>query len=281
MPSDPESETVICRKATLPGRGKNGRTSERQTDMAIEASLVFDLREFERHMTDVERSQMPSAVMLTLNDVAFGGRKAVQGQMEGDLDRPTPYAKRGVVVEKASKRDLEAKVVIYGHRSAKGGLPAAYFLGPQVHGGKRSLKAFEKQLVGLRLMPANHVAVPARRQKLDRYGNVSQGQLNKILSGLKVDYRGAGATRVASTEAGKTRQRRRGRYFVAQDGSHLHPGIYQASPTGTTIFPLMLFVPISSYAKRLDFDGPIRRHAGRNMARYFAANWQKANATRR
>lgn len=249
--------------------------------MTVEASLTFDLREFERNMTDAERRQMPYAVMLTLNDVAFGGRKAVQGQMEGDLDRPTPYAKRGVVVDKATKRDLEAKVVIYGDRAARGGLPAAYFLGPQVHGGRRSLKAFEKQLAARGFLPRGHVAVPAKRQKLDRYGNISQAQLNKILSGLQIDYRGAGATRVASTDAGKARQSRRGRYFVPRKGSHLHAGIYQVSPSGKKVWPVMLFVRETSYAKRLDFSGPVTRHAQRNMARYFAANWAKANRTRR
>lgn len=250
--------------------------------MSIETRVTFDLRTFERRMTDVERKKLPSVIRNTINDDLLpGARKAVQGQMEGDLDRPTSYAKRGVVYEEATKENLEGKVVIWGSKAMRGGLPAAYFLGPQVHGGRRSLKAFEKQLAARGFLPSGHVAVPAARQRLDRYGNISQAQLNKILSGLQVDYRGAGATRVAATDAGKARQKKKGRYFVPRAGSHLHPGIYQTSPTGKKVWPVMLFVSMKGYRKRLDFDGPVRRHAQRNMRRYFARNWMKATRTSR
>ena len=238
-------------------------------------------RAFLERLTDVERNQLPFAMASMLNSTAFGARKAVQGQMRGDFDRPTRYALRGVVVEKATKRDLRAKVVIHGDKAPRGGLPAAYFLGPQVQGGLRSHKAFELQLIARGMMQRDEVAVPAQRQKLNRYGNVSQGQLNRIMSGLGIDYRGAGATRVVSTDRGRARAARRGRYFVPKRGGHLAPGIYHVTPSGRRIYPVMLFVTKRAYRKRLDMHGAVERHARRNMARNFDAAFAHAMRTRR
>lgn len=250
----------------------------------LTASLTFPLAEFDRATFDIEQKQMPYALMLALNDTVKGARKAVQTEIGKSFDRPTPYARRGVVYEQASKTDLEARVVISGHKS-NGGLPAAYFLGPQVDGGKRSLKAFEVQLQRLGLLPSGHVVVPAERVKLDRYGNVSQGQLNRIMSRLQIDYRGAGATRVASTRKGRaknTRGSRSGFYFVPRPGSHLAPGVwFEAGFPKRAIYPVLMFVKQGSYAKRLPFDETVAKHAAINMPKNFERAWSRAMRTAR
>lgn len=236
-------------------------------------------------MLDIEHKQFPYAMMLALNDTARSGRKAIQTLMRKKLDRPTPFALRGVVYEQATRHRLEAAVVIYGSRSPRGGLPAAYFLGPQVSGGQRSLKAFEVQLQDRGLLPQGHVVVPAERTRLDRYGNVSQGQINRIMSRLQIDYRGAGATRVASTKRGKARNKRgsrRGFYFVPHSGSHLAPGIwFEAGFPARAVFPVMLFVRAPTYSKRLPFEHTLRKHVDKTLPRNFARSWRRALATAR
>ncbi|MDX0542605.1 hypothetical protein GOC59_23760, partial [Sinorhizobium medicae] len=112
----------------------------------IDAQIKVDLRQFNRSLTDIERKQLPYAIMLTLNETAKGGRLEVQREMDRVFDRPTPYAKRGVVYERASRQNLRAAVVVTGDRT-KGGLPATAFLSPQIEGGMRTHKAFERQLV--------------------------------------------------------------------------------------------------------------------------------------
>ncbi|RVJ15937.1 hypothetical protein CN179_33360, partial [Sinorhizobium medicae] len=96
----------------------------------IDAQIKVDLQQFNRSLTDVERKQLPYAIMLTLNETAKGGRLKVQREMDRVFDRPTPYAKRGVVYDRASRQNLQAAVVVTGDRT-KGGLPATAFLGPQ------------------------------------------------------------------------------------------------------------------------------------------------------
>lgn len=248
-----------------------------------EQIIRVDLTAFEKKLDASERKQLPFAAMLALNDTAKGGRAAVQAEMRKVLDRPTPFALRGVTYERASKRNLQARVVMYGSRTAKGGLPAAYFLGPQVHGGKRSLKAFEKQLQNLGILPKGHVVIPAERAPLDRYGNVSQGMLNRILGAVEVDYRGAGATRVAVKDSTKRRNRRkRGRYFVVPAGKKIAAGIWHEPGFPLrAVYPVLLFVKQRGYTPRLDFDGIVRAYADANLDRHFAEAWAKATRTAR
>lgn len=251
----------------------------------LEASLTFGSDKFDRAMRDIEHKQLPYAMMLALNDTAKGARKAVQAQMGKSFDRPTPFAKRGVVYERASKDKLDAKVVIYGSKTGAGGLPAAYFLGPQVDGGVRRLKAFEVQLKERGLLPEGHVVVPAERTKLDRYGNVSQGQINRIMSGLKIDYRGAGATRVASTKKGKARRARGSRggfYFVPGPGSHLHPGVWlELGFPYRAIYPVLMFVKQGGYAKRLPFHKVVGEYSAVHLPKNFTRSWSRAMRTAR
>lgn len=251
----------------------------------LEASLTFGLSAFDKATFDIEHKQLPYAIMLSLNETAKGARKAVQVQMGKSLDRPTPFARRGVVYEQARKDKLDARIVIYGSKTAAGGLPAAYFLGPQVDGGQRRLKSFEVQLKQRGLLPEGHVVVPAERTKLDRYGNVSQGQLNRIMSGLKIDYRGAGATRVPSTKKGKAKRARgsrRGFYFVPGPGSHLHPGVWlELGFPYRAIYPVLMFVKQGRYAKRLPFHKVVGEYSARHLPKNFTRAWNHALRTAR
>jgi hypothetical protein len=247
----------------------------------IETRVTFDMRELERSLTWIERRQLPFATMLALNETVKGGRLAVQKEMDRVFDRPTPYAKRGVVYEAAEKDRLEAKVVIYGSNTS-GGLPAAAFLGPQIVGGKRSLKSFERQLQQRGLMDSGMVAVPAKQTKLDRYGNVSSGLLNRMMADLQIDYRGAGATRARSDASLKRNKNyRKARFFVPPKGSKLFPGIYQRDPRTQAIVPVMLFVKQRGYRKRLDFHGVVQRHADATLEENFAVAFARAMRTAR
>ena len=233
-------------------------------------------KRFASKLTYAQRQGLPTAMRNALNDTVKGGRKAAQGAMRGQLNAPTPYAQRGIVYERASKTRLVASVAIYGSSWTKSGTAPANFLTPQVEGGQRSLKGFETQLVARGFMLRTEYAVPADRQRLNRYGNVTQGQINKIMSGLKVDYRGAGATRVASTEKGKSKAVSRGRYFVPPRSSHLHPGIWYEKPgRQKKIYPVFLFVKQRRYRKRFDFHNAVFKHAERNLPKHIVEGFRR------
>jgi hypothetical protein len=247
----------------------------------IFARLSFDASTFERRMSDAERKQYPYAMMLALNETVIGGRKAVQQEMDKVFDRPTPYAKRGVVYDRAWKDKLVADVAITGDRT-RGGLPATAFLGPEVYGGQRALKAFERQLQERGHLLSGEVTVPASKVKLDRYGNVAQAFLNRVMADLQIDYRGAGATRRRTDRSLKTNKRyRTARFFVPKRGGRLAPGVYQRDPRDQSIFPVLLFVSARSYAKRLAFEDVVHGHAATHFGENFAKAFAKAMASAR
>lgn len=242
----------------------------------IEPSIRFDLTGFQRSLSTIERQQMPYAVALALTETAKGGRLEVQREMDRVFDRPTPYAKRGVVYDRATKQNLTAAVVVTGDRT-KGGLPATAFLGPQIEGGLRSHKAFERQLIQRGLMDSRMVAVPATRAPLDRYGNMTQGFLNKVMADLQIDYRGAGATRVRSDQSLKRNKNyRKARYFVPKKGSHLYPGVYQRNPSDNSIFPVILFIPSKGYKVRLHLQDVVARYVAANIHQNFELAFTRA-----
>jgi len=86
----------------------------------MDFSVRFDLTQFERNLTDIERRQLPYAVALTLTETAKGGRLEVQREMNRVFDRPMPYAKRGVVYDMATKQNLTAAVLVTGDNTSVG-----------------------------------------------------------------------------------------------------------------------------------------------------------------
>lgn len=246
--------------------------------MNFSASIVMDTEGFFAFADDMERRQLPYVISLALNETVKGGRLAVQEEMERVFDRPTPYAKRGVVYDRAEKTRLTAAVVLTGDRT-RGGLPATAFLGPQVHGGLRALKAFERQLVDRGHLHDGEVVVPASSAPLNRYGNVTQGLLNRVMADLQIDYRGAGATRArTATSLKRNRNYRKARFFVARRGGHLFPGIYQRIPGKRDLTPLLLFVSAREYQKRLPFFEVVARHANAEFNGHFIKAFDRIKA---
>lgn len=239
----------------------------------IDATVKFDLTQFDRYLRDVERDRMPSVIRNALNDTVKSGRIEVQQEMDRVFDRPTPYAKRGVIYDAATKENLRASVVVTGDRT-KGALPATAFLGPQIQGGHRTHKAFERQLIQRGAMNKNEIAVPARETPRDRYGNMTQGFINRFMADLQIDYRGAGATRVRSDASVKRNKNySKARFFVPKRGSSLAPGVWQRDPTTQDIKPVVLFLRQETYRIRLRLREVVERHANVEFPRAFEVHF--------
>lgn len=247
----------------------------------LPATIQFDLSSFNRFASDVEHDRLPSAIRNALNDTVRDAAADVKKQMDVVFDRPTPYAKRGVIYDKATRERLQAAVVVTGDRT-KGALPATAFLGPQIEGGQRSHKAFERQLIQRGHMLKSEVAVPGRDTPLDRYGNVTQGFLNRVMADLQIDYRGAGATRVRS-DASIKRNRNYGkaRYFVPQRSSHLRAGVWERKPGTRGLKPVLLFVKSETYSVRLKLKEIVERRVTADLATNFNRSFVQMISRRR
>lgn len=132
---------------------------------------------------DVEK-QMRFAVSVALNKTAFLVQEAIKSDISTRFDRPTPYTQNALRVRKAKRDDLAAHVDFKDGGAAGKGTSADQYLAPQVYGGSRSMKRSERALARAG-MSAGQYMVPGAGADLDGYGNVSRGQIVKVLSYLQ------------------------------------------------------------------------------------------------
>lgn len=218
--------------------------------------------------------QMRHAAAVALTRTAQRVQTTLQAEMKGVFDRPTPFTLGSVAVQPATKDNLTSEVFL--RQFAAKGSPAADYLHPQIFGGSRKLKRFERSLTSAGLLPSGHFAVPGAAAQLDDFGNMSRGQLVKILSTLR-------ASRDPSQNASSIR-RSRGvrvaeRYFVAGagPGEHLEPGIYRRD--GNTIRPVVIYVDRIKYSKLFDFYGVCERTAATVFGEEFDKAFDEAMKT--
>lgn len=233
---------------------------------------------------DAKQAQFAMAVALSRTAVEV--KEAEYQELKRSLDRPTPYTLRSLYVRPATRSRLEAKVWLKDD-SAGSGTPAVRYLLPQIEGGTRSLKSFEKALQAAGYMRRGDKAVPGRFARLDQYGNVSFGQIIQILSQLRITLT-SGHTRNISTDKKKAKRAMRragGQYFALPNGrGALRPGIYQRrdfAMGGAAPRPVFIFVKDVAYRKRFPFEAVGRRVIEASLPANFERAWQEAMRTAR
>lgn len=267
----------------------------------MKVSVKVDTRAFEAAMKRA-KTDMKKATEVALNKTAGQAKRALQERMPRSFDRPTPFVLNSVIVNpaRASLNRLEAEVKVKD-RTTLGTLPTKV-LNHHLEGGKRHRRTFEAALQYAGLMPRGWYAVtatgPASGARLDRYGNISTGQVIQMLSQLRVQMTG-GFTRSLNAEntrkGANARRRAYGRaggQFVAlpKGRGKLKPGVYlvEARDFGAKlglgrtdrIKPVLLFVPRVSYQARFPFEPIVRQvakdHLTKNLADALAREYRIA-----
>lgn len=233
--------------------------------------------------------QIPYATSLAINSTAKDVQEGLVNEMKSVFDRPTRWTLNSLMVEFANKQNQTA--VIRFKDDSAGGRSAEKYLTPEILGGYRNVKGFEKVLKRLG-MPDGTEAVPASRFILDRYGNFSKSSVNKIINLLKKGYDDDYSDRYfISNGKGKT--------------AHLFPGIYyrygyseagdyqpktsrkssafirKKGKKGARVAPVILFINKHSYKQRFSFHEVGLEIAKKVFERNFESAAQKAIATAR
>lgn len=210
------------------------------TQMVIKTDIAQVLKRFEA----LEPRQFPFIVSLAMNKTGKIVREGLKNNMPLSLDRPTNFTLNSLMIRPATKIKLETDV---GLREFAGkGTPASKYLLPQIHGGDRKHKRFERALIESGLMPNNYYAVPGGSAPLDNYGNVRGSYITSMLSYLKSspDSFQNRTARSSNRKSVKNQQ-----FFVINNtDSHLPLGIYQRK--ATTIGLIFAFVKKPNYSKR-------------------------------
>lgn len=165
--------------------------------------------------------QMKYAIVQASSRTAWDIHDALKAEIPKTFKSPTPYTQRALKVYEANRSKLFAEVNFRGR-------PADHYLQPEVYGGSRPLKIFEKQLGGF-LVP--YGIAPGEHGKgapIDAYGNVSGPQILRMLSVLGKAERLSGYNMNRSAQSAKRKMRQLTGYkeFVPIEGR----GIFERVP---------------------------------------------------
>lgn len=260
------------------GRPSRTRAAGRvfQGSPMFEITVSDDLAGARHWARAVFPKESQAATLTAINECASFARLELRDEMSQVFDRPTPFTLRAVYVKRATPPDPVAEVWLIDQA-----VDRPNFLVPQVHGGNRAQKPFERRLSqeGFRVLPAGWVTVPGPGARFDGYGNMARGQIVQILSVLQaLPWAGqAKGYTGAQTARSRKRNRKPRDYFASTpqnparaNGRDLAPGVYERK--GRRIVQVLRFVPSAYYGKRLDLFGTVRN----TFARRFNDRFERA-----
>lgn len=217
--------------------------------------------------------QLPFANAKAITDTAFDVRKAEIKEMEQVFQNPIPFTLKSVLVEKATKKDLTAKVYI--NNKVMKGNAAEKFLSAEIQGGERRAKAFERALMAAGLIPSGYYAVPGEGADIDAAGNMRRSQIVAVIKAVKKQVQ----EKTSSTRRKKARPTE---YFIGRPGK-APLGIWKHVIKGDRvgITPIIIFVRQPIYKKRFDFYEVARTVTNRNLVNNFNRALDYALSTRK
>ncbi len=206
------------------------------------------------------------AAQRALLKTAQAVKEAEVEEMRRVFDRPTRWTLGAMKVKPTSRFEVAVGILDPDGYYKR----AANYLGTQISGGQRRLKAMERALQQYSLMPPGWFAVPGAGAQIDAYGNMSSGQIRQILSWFDAAERWAGSTQNMG-QAGRDKRRKGTKrnigfeYFAVIPGRTNHlgqrnnlkqPGIYKRFffGQGKAIKPVLIYVKGARYQARFDFE---------------------------
>jgi len=125
----------------------------------IAVNVRSNLKQLTKDLDDIAQKQIPFAMALTLTKTVQSAQRSEKIAMDRQLDRPTPFTKRGVAIHKATKTNWQARVFIKDIQAA--------YLQWVVDGGTRKPKK------------KSHVLPVAIKR--NKYGSIPRGKVQKLL----------------------------------------------------------------------------------------------------
>lgn len=190
--------------------------------VTVDTSKVMDM------FKDLQTRRIPYALSTALTDTAKNMRDQIKQAMPVSFDRPVPFTINSMQVISARKDKLEATVWWKWPALAQ---PEKHYMMSQVFGKNRSRTRTEKMLGKVPGFGGKYFT-PTSAAQLDRYGNWSSGERNKVLSALQLfneqGYMANRTGRSAKRGAGRMREF----FAVTTPRGGLQPGIYERTQTG-------------------------------------------------
>ena len=224
--------------------------------------------EVARSLRDIPARVLPYAASTAATRTAQHiARTAIPDEMRRVFSGPTRWTLNSLRVVPATKDKSVARVFVKDDAPNNGTRPEDYLL-PQVEGGGRKEKRFERSLRYGGLLPSGWRAMPGQGAKLDASGNFNRGEMQRILTATRTAFDQA---QRKTTSARSKRSAKNAPYFgvtplvgsfvggeYRQTKSRMQPGVYRRE--GRSIKPVLIFTKTQpQYRQRLDFTGVAER----------------------
>jgi hypothetical protein len=242
----------------------------------VDITIKHDIARAISFLDDGLRGQLPFALSRTLNETAKIVQPEVVVVIQKNLDRPTPFVQKSVLIKYSNKQNLQAVVYIRDRELSKSPNSLADIIAQQFRGGPRIRTRLEGALTRSGLISSNEFVAPGAGARLDQYGNMSRGQIQQLLSQIFASPNRE-SNRTSSTRS-RLSVRRAGRIFWSR-GERLPRGAYIEVAGG--IKPLLLVVTPPKYRQRIDMELIAQRVVNRDFNRIFSIELDKALRTAR
>lgn len=211
---------------------------------------------------------VPKAAAKALTFTAQAAQKSIVAAMGSTFKGgATRYTLNSTRIESATVEKLSARVAVKDRTSTTGNLPENYLF-PQVYGGPRKEKRFERAMRYAGLLKSGERAVLGARapaEAVDSFGNIKYSEIKKIL----------GATN-ARAKASAKKPGKRSAYFVGRVGKLT--GVLKVVGKGEVV-PMLVFVTKPpSFRQLLNFEDIARETAQREFEPIFRRLLAKENA---
>lgn len=224
-------------------------------------------------LTDVEKKQVPIAIVWALNDMADEVLAGVQSDMDKHFDRPTKYTKNAFMVWRARKSTLFAEV------KERPSVSSRHYLKVEERGGVRPMTGMEKAFQTR--MPFHGIVqsvIPASGALRDVFGNWKSSERNRVMAAVKAQS----DRQSNSSKASKVRNRNQKQFFVPREGSKLSPGVWKRTSRKATLVKVLSFSDTKPrYKPRLGFVEGATARVQKEFPTYFSRSLAKALATAR
>jgi len=255
----------------------------------ITINIQDDIKEATRWLSDIQKKQIPFATSVAINKTMREVHSELTREMSV-FDRPKSYTQGGVFYKKSDKRDLTSVVGLKARGGMQGiagskGAPLNEYLDAQIEAGTRADKRSEILLQRAGILPAGYQTRPGSGASIDRWGNMSKGQIVAILSYFRTFglIKESGRFKGRDTQSAKLNRGTRTRaveYFVVPEGMPgLATGIWRRQ--GRKIEPILIFIRPAIYQKRYDFYGVATKVIRSKLDRHFNEAMAHALATAR
>jgi hypothetical protein len=229
--------------------------------------------EVARSLRDIPATVLPYAASTAATRTAqYLARTALPNEMRRVFTGPTRWTLNSLRIFPATKSQPFARVSVKDDAPNNGTRPENYLL-PQVEGGGRKEKRFERSMRYAGLLPAGWRAMPGEGAKLDADGNFQRGEMQRILTATRSAFdpyqnktnskrsrrnaRNAPYFGITPSAGAFTRQGSGAGRTVFRPSS-LTPGVYRRE--GRAIRPVLIFTKtLPQYSARLDFTGVSER----------------------